>query len=75
MVVWKHEFFLKLHSWLDLTCVFSPHFSKVVPRIRREPSYWRVGGVVYDDDDDDDDNFCNLQKLQDLIRSSKKSWL
>ncbi len=61
-----------LLAWLDL-CFF-PHFSKVMLRIRRTPSYWRVGGVVYDDDDDDD-NFCNLQKLQDLIRSSKKSWL
>jgi hypothetical protein len=46
-----------------------------MPRIRRAPSYWRGGVVVYDADDDDDDNFCNLQKLQDLIRSSKKSWL
>jgi hypothetical protein len=28
MVVWKHEFFLKLHSWLDLTCVFSHIFQR-----------------------------------------------
>ncbi len=73
MVVWKHEFFLKLHSGLTWL-VFFPTFFKGHAGIRREPSYWRVGGVVYDDDDDDD-NFCNLQKLQDLIRSSKKSWL
>jgi hypothetical protein len=29
MVVWKHEFFLKLHSWLDLTCVFSHIFQRL----------------------------------------------